>query len=139
VPERQQDLAYLALGDWHGTRQVDAQCWYVGTPETDRFRDNDSGHALLVAIDGPGAPPRVRAELTEPYRWVTPEHALACPTDIGELTLVTNWTDQTCAANSTQNHWSRLVKRAIRHWQQHTAKLAEEEQKRWYFFFREVA
>ncbi len=76
-------LDYLALGDWHGTRQVNDRCWYAGTPETDRFRDNDSGQALLVTIDGPGALPRVRAERTGAYRWVSQEHTLAGPTDIG--------------------------------------------------------
>jgi hypothetical protein len=53
-------LDYLALGDWHGTRQVDERCWYAGTPETDRFRANDSGQALLVrAWPAPGALPAV--------------------------------------------------------------------------------
>ena len=28
---------YLALGDWHGTRRIDARTWYSGTPEHDRF------------------------------------------------------------------------------------------------------
>jgi len=52
-------LDYLALGDWHGCRQIDARCWYSGTPETDRFRNNDSGCALRVDIDAPGALPQV--------------------------------------------------------------------------------
>ncbi|HPV62089.1 MAG TPA: DNA repair exonuclease, partial [Thauera aminoaromatica] len=26
-------LDYLALGDWHGTRRIDARTWYSGTPE----------------------------------------------------------------------------------------------------------
>ncbi|NBS46475.1 MAG: hypothetical protein EBS99_05500, partial [Betaproteobacteria bacterium] len=50
-------LDYLALGDWHGTKQIDARTWYAGTPEPDRFKDNDPGNALVVTIDGPGAPP----------------------------------------------------------------------------------
>lgn len=51
----QAGLDYLALGDWHGCRQIDARTWYSGTPETDRFRANDSGQALIVTLTEPGA------------------------------------------------------------------------------------
>ena len=61
-------LDYLALGDWHGTRQVDARCWYAGTPETDRFKANDSGQALLVELDAAGALPRVTPVVTGRFR-----------------------------------------------------------------------
>lgn len=73
APDRAQRarLDYLALGDWHGTRQVDARTWYSGTPETDRFRANDSGQALLVALPGHGAPPEVQILPTGRYRWRT--------------------------------------------------------------------
>lgn len=64
-------LDYLALGDWHGTRQIDARTWYSGTPETDRFRNNDSGQTLVVEIERPGAVPRVRPMPTGRYRWQT--------------------------------------------------------------------
>ncbi|WP_374263561.1 exonuclease SbcCD subunit D [Zoogloea sp.] len=75
-------LDYLALGDWHGTRQVDARCWYAGTPETDRFRANDSGQALLVRLDGPGALPAVSPLATGRYRWLADHLALRVPTDL---------------------------------------------------------
>lgn len=73
APDRAQRarLDYLALGDWHGTRQVDARTWYSGTPETDRFRANDSGQALLVTLPGHGAPPEVQTLPTGRYRWRT--------------------------------------------------------------------
>ena len=48
-------LAYLALGDWHGQKSIDARTWYSGTPEPDRFRDNDPGFVLSVVIEGDGA------------------------------------------------------------------------------------
>jgi len=64
-------LDYLALGDWHGTRQVDARTWYSGTPETDRFRANASGQALLVTLDDAGRPPDVQTLATGRYRWQT--------------------------------------------------------------------
>ncbi len=62
-------LDYLALGDWHGTRQIDARTWYSGTPEQDRFKDNDSGNVLLVEIDAPGALPRVTPIRVGRFRW----------------------------------------------------------------------
>lgn len=45
-------LAYLALGDWHGTKSITGNTWYSGTPEPDRFPDNEPGHVLAVAIEG---------------------------------------------------------------------------------------
>jgi 3',5'-cyclic AMP phosphodiesterase CpdA len=62
-------LAYLALGDWHGTLQITARTWYAGTPEPDRYKANASGQVLLVEIDGPDAPPRITALATGHYRW----------------------------------------------------------------------
>jgi DNA repair exonuclease SbcCD nuclease subunit len=62
-------LDYLALGDWHGRKQVDARTWYSGTHEPERFRDNDPGFALLVEIAAPGAVPRVTPLATARYRW----------------------------------------------------------------------
>jgi DNA repair exonuclease SbcCD nuclease subunit len=43
-------LDYLALGDWHGFKQLAERVCYSGTPETDRFRDNASGFALQVQL-----------------------------------------------------------------------------------------
>ena len=63
------DLDYFALGDWHGTHQVDARTWYSGTPETDRFKDNDSGNVLLVTIEKHGATPSVEKIPIGAYRW----------------------------------------------------------------------
>lgn len=47
-------LAYLALGDWHGATRVSAETWYSGTPEPDRFPNNDPGHVLVVSAAKPG-------------------------------------------------------------------------------------
>ena len=44
-------IDYVALGDWHGTKQVGPAAWYPGTPELDRFikgGDHDPGNVLLV-------------------------------------------------------------------------------------------
>ncbi|OYY93851.1 MAG: DNA repair exonuclease [Hydrogenophilales bacterium 28-61-23] len=78
----QAGLDYLALGDWHGAKQVDARTWYSGTHETDRFKANDSGQALLVELVGPGAPPVVTQLATGQYRWLTETLALQVPSDL---------------------------------------------------------
>lgn len=75
-------LDYLALGDWHGSKRIDDRTWYAGTPETDRFKANDSGQVLLVSIDGPGAIPTVTPVRTGRYRWQQIDCALAVPTDV---------------------------------------------------------
>ncbi|CAD5371689.1 Metallophosphatase [Rubrivivax sp. A210] len=62
-------LDYLALGDWHGTKCIDARTWYSGTPEPDRFKGNDPGQALLVSLAEPGTPPRVRPVAVAQFRW----------------------------------------------------------------------
>lgn len=78
-------LDYLALGDWHGTLEIDARCWYAGTPETDRFRENDSGNVLLVALEEPGATPRVTRLPTSHYQWVTLKQSLTADSDLETL------------------------------------------------------
>ena len=55
-------LDYLALGDWHGSKCIDARTWYSGTPEQDRFKSNDAGQALLVQLGPAGAAPLVFGE-----------------------------------------------------------------------------
>lgn len=63
-------LDYLALGDWHGTRNIAPGVWYSGTPEPDSFLDNEAGQALVVSIAGAGAPPQVRPVATGACRWL---------------------------------------------------------------------
>ena len=75
-------LDYLALGDWHGAKRVDARTWYAGTPETDRFKGNDSGQSLLVTIAAAGAEPQVRMLATGDYRWRSRDIVLAGPSDV---------------------------------------------------------
>ncbi len=82
---RQARLDYLALGDWHGTRRIDGHTWYAGTPETDRFKANDSGQALWVALAGAGAQPDVQVLRTGQFRWQQAEPALAVASDLDAL------------------------------------------------------
>lgn len=65
-------IDYIALGDWHGTKQVGPKAWYCGTPETDRFPkggDHDPGNILKVTI-ARGAPPVVGKIPTSRFRWL---------------------------------------------------------------------
>lgn len=75
-------LDYLALGDWHGTRRIDERTWYSGTPEPDRFRNNDAGQVLWVRLHGPGAAPQVQAESVARHRWRQADWRLAVPSDV---------------------------------------------------------
>jgi DNA repair exonuclease SbcCD nuclease subunit len=65
----QAGLGYLALGDWHGTKRIGPRCWYAGTPEVDDFGVEGGGHALLVDLAAPDAPPEVRPLPTGRFAW----------------------------------------------------------------------
>lgn len=75
-------LDYLALGDWHGCLEVNARVWYSGTPEPERFRNNDAGRTLLVEIPEPGATPQVTRLATAQYRWESADFPLNVPSDV---------------------------------------------------------
>jgi DNA repair exonuclease SbcCD nuclease subunit len=69
LPESEID--YIALGDWHGTKQVAPKAWYAGTPEIDRFPkgiDNDPGNLLIVRT-ARGQSPQVDKLATGRFRW----------------------------------------------------------------------
>lgn len=78
-------LDYLALGDWHGTRCIEARTWYSGTPEPDRFKSNESGQALRVTLSEPGAAPQVQPVATARFRWQAWTHALEVASDLDAL------------------------------------------------------
>ena len=78
-------LDYLALGDWHGSKCIDARTWYSGTPEQDRFKSNDAGQALLVQVSPAGAAPVVQPVRTGQYRWLQQLHTLSVATDLDAL------------------------------------------------------
>ena len=77
-------LAYLALGDWHGTMRIGERVWYSGTPEPDGFRDNDPGNALVVRLDG-NAVPNVERIPTGHYTWVRRECAADSAAALGGI------------------------------------------------------
>lgn len=78
-------LTYLALGDWHGTKRVDGRTWYAGTPESDRFKANDSGQALLVSIEAAALDPAVTAVPTGKFGWRQIEKQMAVDSDVDEV------------------------------------------------------
>jgi DNA repair exonuclease SbcCD nuclease subunit len=86
APDRvgQAGLAFLALGDWHGTKQIGPRCWYAGTPEPDRFDRPESGQALLVDFDG-GGTPAVTPLRTGRYQWLSERTTLHDGDDVRKL------------------------------------------------------
>ncbi len=69
LPENAFD--YVALGDWHGMKQVGPRAWYAGTPELDRFprgESNQPGHVVIVSVTRGGAP-KVEAVRTARIGW----------------------------------------------------------------------
>ena len=75
-------LSYLALGDWHGQKQINNRCWYSGTPETDAFDVVGGGQALVVEIKGPDAVPEVTSVPTGHYTWVRLSEQISSHADI---------------------------------------------------------
>ena len=75
-------LDYLALGDWHGMRAIDDRTWYSGTPETDRFRNNQSGHVLEITVDTTAAKPQIEPFHIGQYVWDSQTMELAIASDV---------------------------------------------------------
>jgi len=66
-------LDYVALGDWHGLKQVHAKGWYSGTPEPDRFPRHDAyrdGVVLAIQVER-GSLPQVTPLPTAALQWHT--------------------------------------------------------------------
>lgn len=83
-PERAQ-LDYLALGDWHGTKQISPRIWYSGTSEPERFVNNNPGNALLVDIPAPAAAPQVTILETAQHHWHVLNTTLTVESDLQVL------------------------------------------------------
>lgn len=65
------EIDYIALGDWHGTKQVNSKAWFSGTPELDRFTkgdDHNPGHILRVEVERNGSP-KVEIVKTAELNW----------------------------------------------------------------------
>jgi len=78
---------YIALGDWHGAKQVALNAWYSGTPELDRFPRGENyaaGHVLLVEANR-GSSPLVRLISTARLGWHQTEFMLTGDGGVEEL------------------------------------------------------
>ena len=78
-------LDYLALGDWHGTKQIDERTCYSGTPEPERFRKNEAGNALIVDVPEAGETPTVTRLPTGRYQWHQWRETLTVQSDLDQL------------------------------------------------------
>ncbi|MFM9938548.1 MAG: exonuclease SbcCD subunit D [Hyphomicrobiaceae bacterium] len=96
---RKAGLAYLALGDWHGVKEIGPATWYSGTPEPDSFTDNHPGHVLAVRLDGPTAAPMVMTVRTAAYRWLGRQIETSHTADLGRLQ------QELARAPEAVNHW----------------------------------
>jgi len=87
APDRTESakLDYLALGDWHGVREINERTWYSGTPEPERFRNNDAGYVLIVDIEEAGSIPKVTRYETARYQWHQWRETLSVPSDLDQL------------------------------------------------------
>lgn len=85
-------LDYVALGDWHGTKQVGPKAWYAGTPELDRFvkgGDHDPGNILIVTA-ARGATPIVKYVRTARLGWHEAPFSFTSDADLAQFESVMN-------------------------------------------------
>ena len=81
------EIDYIALGDWHGLKQVAPNAWYCGCHEQDRFPRGSqyrSGQVLSVEV-GRGVPPQVESMDTGLIRWQTLQQRFLCDGDLATL------------------------------------------------------
>ena len=81
------DFDYMALGDWHGAKQVAGKAWYSGTPELDRFikgEDHNPGNILIVEASR-GQPPQVKCVRTGAIGWHELEFSFADDAGLARL------------------------------------------------------
>ena len=75
-------LDWLALGDWHGLKRINTHSAYSGTPEPDRFPNNEPGYALVVDIAAPGAQPQITQLPVARYHWRKQDLTLQLASDL---------------------------------------------------------
>lgn len=93
------EIDYIALGDWHGTKQVGEKAWYSGTPEIDRFpkgEGNDPGNLLVVTVSRAAAPVVEKIPSSQ-FLWKEMEFYFS---DDASLGLFTSQMDETLGPRS---------------------------------------
>ena len=81
------EIDYVALGDWHGLKQVGARAWYSGCHEMDRFprsADYRSGQVLVVQATR-GAMSEVFPVATGGIQWHQLQHRFNSDEDLERL------------------------------------------------------
>jgi len=97
-----EEIDYVALGDWHGTKQVGPKAWYAGTPEYDRFPKGEeyiAGQVLVVGIER-GKQPVVAEHSTGQLRWLQNEWEFH---DDSDLDTFREWSESTFASRARQD------------------------------------
>jgi len=81
------EIDYVALGDWHGLKQVGSRAWYSGCHEMDRFpraTDYRSGQVLVVDANR-GLQPEVFDIRTGAIGWHQLQHRFNSDADLDRL------------------------------------------------------
>ena len=82
-----QEIDYIALGDWHNLKQITKKAWYPGTPEPDRFDQGDNnqrGQVLQVDVSRSQIP-QVKSIPTGHIQWHNITFRFTCDDDISRL------------------------------------------------------
>src|SRR5262249_30094797 len=85
------ELDYFALGDWHGLKRVNDRTWYSGTPEPDRFRNNEPGFVLVVDVEAPRKAPVVTPHRIGRTRWIETKVSAHSAADVANFSA---WIDK---------------------------------------------
>ena len=95
-------LDYLAIGHWHNwlADTDDGKIVMPGTPEPDRFTNDDSGHVAMVEIDSPGQPARVQKLPVATLAWRTLTFDFLSP-DASRTSLAADLAELAPAADRT--------------------------------------
>jgi DNA repair exonuclease SbcCD nuclease subunit len=86
---RDDDFDYIALGDWHGLKQINTNAWYCGTPEPDRFPkggEHAQGHILVVRA-ARGEAPLVEGISTARMTWKELSFAIGRADNLAQLAI----------------------------------------------------
>ena len=86
-PRWLEQVDYVALGDWHGLKQVGPKAWYAGTPEADRFpRHSDYRTSVVLQVSlQRGELPQVEPLLTGVLGWHPVQAQLHSGADLERL------------------------------------------------------
>lgn len=80
------EIDYVALGDWHGQKQVGPKAWYAGTPEPDRLpRGEQLTGQVLAVTAGRAREPVVHSLATGRLGWHAVAATLSGDESVGAL------------------------------------------------------